>query len=117
MAATSDIWKDRSHKNNLQSYCKYYIAKRLSDVEAVVYGKGAEKLCLRPADKGIYPFAGRQKGKRSILTMLQKGLKAAGDEQLKGFLINDNTKPSDVRIADYKMYRDISKRGYNSGQI
>ena len=27
MAATSDIWKDRSHKNNLHPYCKYYIAK------------------------------------------------------------------------------------------
>ena len=101
MAATSDIWKDRSHKNNLHPYCKYYIAKRLSDIAgAVVYGKGAESYVCGPQIKG-YTLSQDGKKVKIYFDYVAKGLKAAGDEQLKGFLINDNTKPSDVRIADY----------------
>lgn len=101
IASTSDIWKDKDHKNNLHPYCKYDIAKRLSDLAgAVVYKERALNFVAGPQFKG-YTISEDGKSVKVYFDYAAKGLKAFSDEQFKGFTVNDNKTPTKVETVGY----------------
>lgn len=105
MAATSDIWKDREYSNNLHPYCKYYIAKRLSALAgSVVYDNGGPNLTAGPQIKG-YTLSSDQKSVTLYFDYVGKGLKSFENQEIKGFLVNNNTSPSSVEITGYNSLR------------
>ena len=101
IASTSDIWKDKEHKNNLHPYCKYDIAKRLSDLAgSVIYKERALNFVAGPQFKG-YTLSEDEKSVRVYFDYAAKGLKAFSDGQFKGFTVNDNRTPVKVEAVAY----------------
>lgn len=101
IASTSDIWKDKEHKNNLHPYCKYDIAKRLSDLAgSVIYKERALNFVAGPQFKG-YTLSDDGKSVRVYFDYAAKGLKAFSDGQFKGFTVNDNRTPVKVEAVAY----------------
>ena len=101
MAATSDIWKDREHKNNLHPYCKYYIAKRLSALAgSVIYDGGGLNMTAGPQIKG-YRLSEDKKSVTLYFDYVGKGLMSFENGIIKGFLLNNNTSPLSTEITGY----------------